>query len=239
MIKKLPTVNSPTMVCTLPVSGKKVKYRPFVVKEQKALLLAQSSEDDETIRETVKDVMNSCSNGTIGYDTIPVADLTYFFLQLRIAAVGNEVRVMIPCQSCEEKLPVTIDLASVTLDTSKMYNNVMITDEIGIIFHYPSIEESYKIDSFVKGSQGVETIKLLMDSIFDSESVYPKADHTDQELDEWIESLNDQQIEKISDWVDTIPELSHKLEYTCPHCKTKNSRLLEGLHAFFRLGDDA
>ena len=239
MTKSLPIVNSPTLVCTLPVSGKKIKYRPFVVKEQKALLLAQQSEDQETIAETVKQVIASATNGTLVYDSVPTADIAYFFLQLRVASVGPEVRFTIPCTQCETPFPVELDLSLIGVDVSKSNKTVMITDEIGVTFRYPTIKDAFDADQHSESDKNTKLLISLIENIFDAETVYERDGYTNEQLEEWLVGLNDEQIEKIQHFVDTIPELSHTIKFTCPHCNTHQSRLVEGLHSFFRLGDDS
>lgn len=239
MSKPLPIVNTPTLVCTLPVSGTKIKYRPFVVKEQKALLLAQQSEDQDTITETIKQVIESSTSGTLQYDSVPTADIAYFFLQLRIASVGPEVKFTLPCVECDAPFPIQLDLSLLNIDMSNSNRTVMISDEIGIEFRYPTIKDAFDVDKYQKNEQNTKMLISLIVNVFDSDSVYERANYSDADLEEWLMGLNDQQIEKIQHFVDTIPELTHKIHFTCPKCNTEQSRLLEGLHSFFRIGDDS
>jgi hypothetical protein len=239
MKKPLPTVNAPTLVTTLPVSGLKVTYRPFIVKEQKALLLAQQSEDEETIAATVRDVLTTCTSGTLDFDKATTADIAYFFIQLRIASVGSEVKFGIPCINCNEVVNMNMDLTSIVVDASKANKVVKITDTVGIVFRFPTLNDSFDLESTDQNERTIKMIKILIESIYDEEEVHSKDDYTDQEIEEWIMGLNENQLLRIQEFVDNIPELKHSMEFTCPHCQTKQSRLLEGLHNFFRLGDDA
>ncbi len=239
MNKPLPVVNSPTLICTLPVSGKKVKYRPFVVREQKALMLAQQSEEQETITETLKDVIRSATGGTLVYEDVPTADIAYFFLQLRIASVGPDVQFTIPCQECEEPFGIQLDLNLIGVDTSKSERNVMITDDIGIRFRYPTVKDAFDVDKYDRSDRNTKMLISLIESVFDADAVYERANYTDQDLENWLMGLNEQQIDRIQHFVDTIPELTHVIEFTCPKCNTHQSRLLEGLHSFFRIGNDS
>lgn len=239
MKKQLPVVNSPTLVCTLPVSKQKIKYRPFIVKEQKAMLLAQQSEDEQSIAQTVRDVVISCTNGTMDYDNTPTADVAYFFLQMQISSVGTERKVSIPCVKCEEPILMNIDLSSITVDTSNVVTQVMITESIGVTFRLPSMTDTSESMKNVDGvSRNESLITRLIVSIFDEDSVYPFDEYTAQEKSDWLSSLNDVQLMEIQKFVDGIPELRHELKYSCPHCQTKQRKLLEGLHGFFRLGND-
>lgn len=236
MKKTLPIVNAPTLSCVLPVSGIKVKYRPFVVKEQKALLLAKESADSENILDTIKNVMLSCTDGTLDFDRATVDDIAYFFLQLRIASVGEEVKFSIPCQSCQEPVVMNMDLSTVGIKANKKNTVVMITDTIGIKFRYPTFNDTIMIDQMSGNLKGIGATKLLIEHIFDSDEIFSKDDYTDDELETWILGLNQDQVQEIENFFSDIPKLKHELSFTCPHCKTEQSRLLEGLHNFFRLG---
>jgi T4 bacteriophage base plate protein len=233
--KTLPVVSSPTINITLPVSQTKVKYRPFIVKEQKAMLLAQQTNDLETISTTIKDVVSACTFGTIDYSKIPVADLAYFFLQLRISSVGPEVRFGLRCEHCSEENIVNMSLDAVTVDTSQTKDTVMISDTVGIKFRYPSVE-----DTFQKGGKDktIEMIYSLLIQVFDEEQVYEKQDFTLEEFSDWVDGLTDSSLVKIKEWIDNLPELTHRIDFTCVHCRKENSKLLGGLHNFFRLGND-
>jgi hypothetical protein len=236
MKKTLPIVNAPTLVCKLPVSGITVKYRPFVVKEQKALLLAKDSTDHDSIIETIKSVMESCTDGTLDFDKATVDDIAYFFLQLRIASVGPDVKFTIPCVSCSEPVLMNLDLTGIGIDVSDAINDVKITDSIGIRFRFPTFEDTVAIDAMESSSRGVGMIKRLIEYIYDDEQVFDKSEYSDSELEEWILGLNEQQLTRIDDFLNRIPHLKHELNFKCPHCKTEQSRLVEGLHNFFRLG---
>lgn len=236
MKKPLPVVASPSLVVELPVSKKKVKYRPFVIKEQKALLLAQESKDPETIVETIKSVILSCSDNTLDFAKIPTADLAYFFVQLRIASVGPEVKFHVECQSCNTNNTIGMSLGDIKVDTSKTVNNVKITDTVGIVFRFPTIDDVFDSSNYMDRSLGM--LYNLIDSVYDEDTVYRKEDYTEQEFMDWIESMNDKQLSAIDAFVKSIPTLRHELKFNCVHCGTEQRRTLEGLHNFFRFGSD-
>jgi hypothetical protein len=235
--KALPVVSTPTLTVVLPVSKLKVKYRPFVIKEQKALLLAQESKDIEAILETIKSVIESCSHGTLDFTKVPTADLAYFFLQLRIASVGPDVRFGVPCVKCGESNTVNMSLEDVKIETGKIVTDVKITNDIGIKFRLPTIEDL--IDDNISSVESMSILYKMIDCIYDADSVYQKSDYSEEEFQEWIEGLNDKQIERIKEYTDSIPELKHELKFSCSECGHEQSRLLEGLHNFFRFGDGA
>jgi len=235
--KKLPTVSAPVMVLTLPVSKQKIKYRPFVIKEQKALLLAQESKDADTVLETIKEVISSCTNGTLKFTKVPTADLAYFFLQLRIASVGPEVKFSIPCMECGADNIINMSLNDVKIDTKNVKTEVKITDTVGIKFKLPTIDDA--LDADESDSKSVKMLYSLIDCIYDEDSVYQKSDYTEDEFREWIENLNDAQVARIAEFVDSIPTLKHTLKFNCGTCNAEQSRLLEGLHNFFRFDSNS
>ena len=233
----LPNVSAPTLTCKLPGSGIKVKYRPFVVKEQKALLLAQQSDDAETIYDTIKSVISSCSNNTVNFEKTSVADLSYFFLQLRIASVGPEVDFVIKCENCSEPIESRLMLDSVKVDASKVKNDVKISPTVGVKFRLPTFDDSFKAASDEDAS--VDMLYKLIDCIYDDKQVYSKDDYTEEELKDWIMNLNDKQVAAIDEFIKSIPEISHTLDFTCTKCGTKHSRQLVGLRSFFRFSSAA
>lgn len=225
------------MTLTLPVSQKKIKYRPFVIKEQKSLLLAQESNDADAILETIKSVIASCTNGTMDFQTVPTADLAYFFVHLRIASVGPDVRLQLKCIHCNEPNTISFSLNDVKVDTDNVITEVKITDEIGIRFRLPTVDDA--ISSSTSDNRSLKMLYNLIDCVYDADSVYSKSDYTEEEFNDWIESFNDSQVERISNFVNSIPDLRHTLDFNCVSCNEHQSRLLEGLHNFFRLDVDS
>ena len=230
--KPLPKISLPTMVVTLPLSKIKVKYRPFIVREQKALLLAQESGDQETILATILDVLASCSNGTVDPRNIPTADLAFFFVQLRIASVGAEIKFSVACTECETVNIINMSLNDVKVSCDNIKTDIKLTDAVGVTFRLPTMLDAIEIKEHKDESTAL--LYRLIETMYDEESVYQKSDYTEEEFAEWIGELNEHQLSKIEEFVGSIPELTHPIEFDCHHCKTKNRRLLEGLHSFFR-----
>jgi hypothetical protein len=234
MKKTLPTISAPTLVVELPISKIKVKYRPFVIKEQKALLLAQESKDADTVLETIKSVLESCTSGTLDFSKIPTADLAYFFVQIRIASVGPEVKFQDVCEKCENELVLSMSLSDVSIDTTDIKTNVKITNDVGIIFRLPTVTDVFDLSD--SDDRSTKMLYTLIESVYDADSVYEKSDYTEEEFVAWIENMNEVQVSAIKEFVDSIPELSHTLKFTCSNCGHEQSRTLEGLHNFFRFG---
>ncbi len=237
MKKPLPSIASPSLIVELPISKQKVKYRPFVIKEQKALLLAQESKDVDSIIETIKSVISSCSDNTLDFSKTPTVDLIYFFLQLRIASVGPEVQFRTLCTECNHPSNINMSLNDIKVNTDNIIKDIKLTDTVGIIFRFPTIEDAFDIVNYQDRS--LQMLYRLIDKVYDEDSVYDKTDYTEKEFIDWIESLNDKQLKAIEVFAKNIPTLSHKLDFNCPQCNAKQSRTLEGLHNFFRFGSDS
>lgn len=235
-MKKLPVVNSPSIGCDLPLLKKKIFFRPFVVREQKALLLAQQSNDEPTIYATIKDVINSCTNGEIDLDQLPVPDLSWLFLQMKIASSGAEQKMGIKCAHCEETIQMLFNLNGAKVENTLKSMQVMLTDSVGIVFRWPTITDY--MNAYKAKDSTIAYIFMIVDKIFDETQVYEKKDFTEEEFQDWIENLNDEQILKIKEFIDAIPDIQQEINFKCPHCQKENRKLLEGLHDFFRLDDD-
>jgi len=230
--KTLPTISAPTIVLELPISKKKIKYRPFVNKEKKVLLLSKDSDDWDSTLETLRSVILSCTFGTVDIKTIPVADAGYLFIQIRTQSVGNDIQVATKCKACEEPIHLNYNLNNVKIDTSKWNPTLMVTDTIGITFKAPTFDD-------LKYATGDDAnpeffIASLIESIFDDSEVYDISNYSKEQLVEWMDTqLMDEQVKKIHDHLTEIPTLEQDINYSCPKCGHAHNIHLEGLSDFF------
>lgn len=236
--RPLPTMQGPVLNCNLPVSNKKIKYRAFNVREQKALMLANESQDADIIYDTVRELVLACTFGELDTSLIPSADVAYFFVQLRIQSVGPELKFSMKCDHCEESVVINYSLETLAVDLKDFKTDVLIADGVGMTFRVPSLADAKLLDTTNPDSV-LTMLYNILTMIYDENQVYEKSDYTFEEFKTWIEDFNDDQLDKIYQWVASIPELRHELKFVCNHCHQENSKLLEGLHSFFRLGDDA
>ena len=240
MKKPLPTLNQPTLVATLPVSQKKIKYRPFVVREQQALLLANESDDPDSIYATIEDILTTCTSNTVDVPNLYLADLAYLFLQLHISAVGPEIRLVSKCsaEDCGEKILLNVDLSTVSTSPAPDRTVNLTNDGVGIKFRFPTYSDTKVMAE--SGDRPIAGIFHLVEFIYDSESIYSKSDYTLDEFEEWVLSMGDSQMDSIYQFAKSLPDLVLDLNYTCPKCKKEHSKRVEGLHSFFRLsrGDE-
>lgn len=232
MKKPLPILNQPSIVATLPICKKDITFRPFVVREQQSLLLAQESGDPKTIYETIKSAISTCTNGTLDVSKLALADLAYFFLQMHISSVGNTIDLTLKCDDCETKVEYPLDLNDVKVSEVKS-NKIMLTPTVGIVFRYPTYEDTVVFAEFA--SEPVKGVYHIVESIFDEDMVYTKSDYSSDEFAEWLSGMSDKQLEKLFEFVDSVPDLFYMMDWTCPKCKKKHSKRLEGLQTFFRL----
>ena len=230
----LPQLNAPSYEMVVPSTGETVKYRPFLIKEQKVLMIAQETGKESDMARAMCDIVKSCTDGTIkNPEKLPTFDIEYMFLQLRAKSVGSEVELQITCPDDDEtKVPVTINLEDVVVQTSEEHSKeIMITDEIGIKMKYPSMIDISKYGNKTKTVDltfGV--IKDCLESIFDSEQVYE--DMPKKELDTFIESMNTEQFGKMQKFFDTMPKLKHTITVTNPNTKVESEVVVEGMQNF-------
>tara|TARA_R100001082_G_scaffold84998_1_gene51553 strand:- start:6491 stop:7198 length:708 start_codon:yes stop_codon:yes gene_type:complete len=232
----LPKVVAPTYELELPSNGKKIKYRPFLVKEEKVLLIAMDSGDDKQITQAVVDVINSCVTSRIKIEDLPSFDLEYVFLKIRAASVGEEITVNVVClDDNKTKVQHTININDVKVFKPKGHTEkVMINKNVGVIMKYPKLD--HFIEFGVRGEtdmDGLDIIVGCIDQIFDGEDVTESSDCTTKELKEFIESLTQRQFNKVSKFFETMPKLQHKFDVVNPNTKKSSTYTLEGLQSFF------
>ena len=231
----LPIQTAPTYVCNLS-DGREVKYRPFLVKEQKYLLIAKESEDGKEIANALTQLVESVTFGQIDANKLPLFDLEYLFLQIRTKSVGETANMRFLCQEvdCTGSGSVDIDLTKVKLTENVKDNKLMLTDELGLVLKYPTVEELSKIDEVENlDDRLIATIMCGIETIFDANDVYENKDISDEDLKDFVESLTLDQLDKLNDYYLATPSLKEEIEYTCDVCSTKQKRVLQGLNAFF------
>jgi hypothetical protein len=233
----LPTLNVPYYETTLPCTGRKIKYRPFLVKEEKVLLVAAEDGSNSVVSKALIDVVNACCSEDIHASSLPVSDLEYLFLQIRIKSVGEVVEANIPCQHCEEPTKIHVDLTKVDVNKEDSVDPVIqLTDEVGVKLNYPSMDivtKNATEDGEIDTSQSFDVVADCIEYIFDKDSTYSSEDHTKEEIIEFLDSLSQKQFSKITDFFSTIPSMTYDLNYKCPLCKKENEKKLEGIQDFF------
>ncbi|HJO10340.1 MAG TPA: baseplate protein [Verrucomicrobiota bacterium] len=237
----LPKLNVPVYEAILPSTEKVIKYRPFLVKEEKLLLTALEADDSKALSSAVKQIVNNCVQGELDVDNLSTFDIEYLFLRLRAKSVGEKVTVGLRpwgCPKnegklCENSTSVEINLEEVKVDKSTASSSkIMLDDKIGIKMKYPDID-SVNIMGTSSDAAGMDIIRGCVDMIFTEEETYERDSFTDKELDEFIDSLNSQQFKLIKDFFDNMPVLTHTVKYKCETCGEKKETTLTGLNSFF------
>ena len=236
----LPKIATPTYELVLPSTEKTVRYRPFLVKEEKLLVLALESEDNKQITNAIKTVIKSCVTAKgLKVETLPTFDIEYLFLNIRGKSVGEELEVNIICPDDKvTEVPVTIDLDDIQVQKSDDHNNqIKIDDNIMMEMKYPSLDEFIKNNfDFKEGNQMEQSFDLIascIDKIYTEDEVWSTADCTKKEVKEFLESMNSSQFKDIEKFFETMPKLQHTIEVTNPKTKVKSEVVLEGLASFF------
>ena len=234
----LPKLNTPTYELEVPSTDEKIKYRPFLVKEEKILLMAMESKDNAQIINAVKDIVSSCTFEKLNVATMPMFDMEYIFLNIRAKSVGEISKLKVLCPDDKKTYAsVELDLTKVEVQVGDDHTNkIELTDDMGMIMTYPTI------DSFLES--GIETINAnnMLDVIGScvlqiyeqkGEKVYQAKDQTKKELTEFIESMNSGQFKKLQSFFDTMPKLTHTIQVKNPKTKKTSDVKLTGLNDFF------
>ena len=236
----LPKIATPTYQLELPSTGQSINYRPFLVKEEKLLVLALESEDNKQITTAIKTVIKSCiSTKGIKVETLPTFDIEYLFLNIRGKSVGEELEVNIICPDDEvTEVPVTIDLDEIQVQKSDDHTNrIQIDSNIMMEMKYPSLDQFIKNNfDFKEGNQMDQSFDLIascIDKIYTEDEVWSTADCTKKEVKEFLESMNSSQFKDIEKFFETMPKLQHTITVKNPKTKVESDVVLEGLASFF------
>lgn len=224
----------------LPSTGKRLKYRQFFVKEEKALMIAHQSEDVKVMIDTLKGVVKACVLDEIDVDKIATFDLEYLFCQIRAKSVGENVDLLFGCDDCPDdpkaKAKVTIDLT--TLEVVKFPNHtskISLFNDVGVIMKYPTMDLIKSIENIDESDfeQLVLVVANSIDSIYTGSEVFHAKEQTKEELVTFVENLTTEQFAKIQEFFETMPKLRHEVDYTCPVCNKAHHKVLEGINSFF------
>lgn len=232
----LPVLNSSKYSVFVPGLNQEVTFRPYLVKEEKILMMAMESNNQKQILGAIKDVIEACVFEKISVNKLAVFDLEVLFLHLRAKSVGERISVNMKCQNteCNSETPIEIDLEDInTPEINPNDRIVMLSDDIGLTLRYPSFEDIQRFDpEYLEKIDGImELVVLCIDSIFDTEEVYEAS--SDKEKMEFLENLNSDQFQKIAGFFDSMPSLKHTLEFKCLKCDNDNKVELKGIQSFF------
>ena len=230
----LPIQSAPTYKTVLPSSGEEIKFRPFLVKEQKILTIARESEDQTQIFDAVKDLLEAVTMPSVVCNDLAVIDLEYLFLKVRAVSVGETSKVTTACDvttDCKGSVELMVNINEIEVVGDTKEDTIMINDDVGIVLSAPAVKN-------VQGLDGGEAdaLTLIIRSIrqvFDGESVFEADEMSTKDMTEFVESLTFPQLEMLTEYFDSLPKLSHTVEGKCNICSETNKRTLEGINSFF------
>ena len=234
----LPTMDLPTYDLEVPSTKKKIKFRPFLVKEEKVLLMALESDNEENIRSAVQNLLKSCIQSRIKLENLATFDLEYIFLNIRAVSVGEIVEINVTCQDDNETtVRYNLNLTDVNVTFPKGHSNkIMLTKDTGVIMKYPSFNrfvDSQFANKEVTEDTVLEIIAESIDQIFQGEEVFDESTTSSKEFKEFVESLTNAQMEKLQKFFETSPKLEHKFKVTNPKTNVESEYTISGLAAFF------
>ena len=237
----LPKISTPTYELVLPSSGKKVKYRPFLVREEKVLIMALESEDTKQITGAIKDVLSSCilSRG-IKIDKLSTFDIEYLFLNVRAKSVGETVEVNVTCpDDGKTQVQMHIDIDSIKIQKDPDHTNIIkLDDDLSVQMNYPSLNQFIETN-FETGAetsqvdQSLDVIMACIKQVYNEEESWDASEYSKKEMKDFVESMNSKQFKQIETFFETMPKLSHKVKVTNPQTKVQSEVVIEGLASFF------
>lgn len=232
----LPKLNVPTYQLVLPSTEKKIKFRPFLVKEQKLLLMAQNSNDKNEMIEAIAQIIENCTFGKVKGSEAYMFDLEYIFLQIRRKSVGDKIDLNVLCEDDgETRVPVQVDLKDVEVQVDDNHTNeIQLNKDVKIIMGYPTLETADRLKEDIEKDESLFTgIKHSIFQIIDGDTIYNRVDMEDKELDEFVESMSQKNLNDILEFFKTMPKLTHTIKFTNPKTKKKNKVTVEGIENFF------
>ena len=233
----LPKLNTPTYELELPSTAEILKYRPFLVKEQKLLLIAQESGEDSQITTAMGELVKTCTFNKIDPKIAPMFDIEYVFLKIRGKSVGDIVELNLLCpDDGETRVKTSLNLEDVGVNQKLGHTNeINITDKIKIIMNYPTLNDMVGMvgEKEAGFDEVLEMMKRCIHEVHDGETVHSKIDMSESDLNEFIESLTTEQFQGLADFFDTMPKIAHSIEVTNPKTKKKGEVVIEGIQSFF------
>ena len=235
----LPKQSTAIYTTTIPSTEQSVKFRPFLVKEEKALLIAQQSEDKNVMVDTLKTIIKDCIVDKINVETLAMFDLEYVLLQIRAKSIGEIAELIFSCDVCDDpKARVKIAFDLTTINVTKDPNHtkkITLFDDVGVVLKYPTIDEVNALaDVDLDNVDAVfDLIISSIDYIYDGDEIYHTKEQTKSEVEEFVNNLTQQQFKLIEAFFETMPKLRQDVKYTCPVCDRVHNKYIEGIESFF------
>ena len=238
----LPMMSAPTYTMVVPSSGVSVKFRPFLVKEEKALLIAQQSEDIGVMIQTLKGIINTCVLDTLDVDKLATFDLEYMFTQIRAKSVGEIIELIFPCDidhgedNEKARVKVSIDLTTLVVEKDPSHNNkINLFGDVGVVMKYPTMDVMKRLENLDTNDldKVFSVVADSIDYIYQGEEIFYGKEQKHEELLQFLNNLTSEQFVKVQQFFATMPKIKKEIEYTCPVCQKHHRKMLEGMQSFF------
>lgn len=238
----LPMMSAPTYTMVVPSSGVSVRFRPFLVKEEKALLIAQQSEDIGVMIQTLKGVINTCVLDTVDTDKLATFDLEYMFTQIRAKSVGEIIELLFPCDidhgedNEKARVKVSIDLTTLIVEKNPDHTNkINLFGDVGVVMKYPTMDVMKRLEN-LDANDLDKVFGVVADSIeyiYQGEEIFYGKEQKHEELIQFLNNLTSEQFLRVQQFFATMPRIKKEVEYTCPVCQRHHRKMLEGMQSFF------
>ena len=229
----LPKLEVPTYELTLPSNGKKIRYRPFLVKEHKILLTMAEASQDEVVR-IITELVDVCTFNELKMSNIAHFDIEYIFMMLRAKSVSEKVDVVITCVNCEETYDSSFNIEDIKIEKKEGHSNkVLLDDSIGVEMKYPKFQDVVSVFDSEDADNVFKLVKNSIVGVFEGDNYYEFESHTEEEKDDFLYSLTKEQFSKIEEFFVSAPKVVQELETDCPKCNHHNTSRIEGLQNFF------
>ena len=231
----LPKLDTPTYQLELPSNQQVVKYRPFLVKEQKILMMAQDADDKEDSYNMLAEIVDGCTFNNVDIKTMPIFDFEYLFMKIRCKSVGESAELSVLCPDDEvTRVPVTIDLDGLDVQVEDGHSNVVgVNDSIKIVMRYPTVNDIKSVGEAETLNNVMTLLKVCINEIHDGDTIHNMIDVTSKELDEFVDSLPTETFEKMATFFDTMPKLTHVIEVKNPKTEVTSEVVIQGMESFF------
>jgi hypothetical protein len=238
----LPMMSAPTYTMVVPSSGVSVKFRPFLVKEEKALLIAQQSEDIGVMIQTLKGIINTCVLDKLDVDKLATFDLEYMFTQIRAKSVGEIIELIFPCDidhgedNEKARVKVSIDLTTLIVEKDPNHNNkINLFGDVGVVMKYPTMDVMKRLENLDANDldKVFGVVADSIDYIYQGEEIFYGKEQKHEELLQFLNNLTSEQFVKVQQFFATMPRIKKEIEYTCPVCQRQHRKMLEGMQSFF------
>jgi hypothetical protein len=235
----LPINATPTYTLVVPSTELEVKYRPFLVREEKALLMAQQSEDAIVMVDTLKNIIKSCILSEIDVDNLATFDLEYIFTQLRAKSVGENIELIFPCDTCEDekaRVQISFDITKLEVHKSPEHEKtIALFGDVGVSMKYPTIQVIQKLEKL--DTDNLDDIFKVMaeciEYVYQGDEIFYAKEQEPGEMVEFLNNLTSEQFKKVQKFFETMPKIKQEVDYNCPVCKKAHHKVLEGIQSFF------